>query len=642
MEQAQITSLKFPDNVRLRKEMYLIDPNHCIYEIIDNAVDEYSAGRCDKIEITISETDENEVFPFIIIKDNGGGIPTTMKEDAEGKLRSQLEIALGSLSSSGKYGREGGYTTVTSGLHGVGASCVNAVSEVFIADVYSTNNKYSGIRWCKGVKQNELLNIDEVVTDKTKGTTISFKLDKDLWKNEQFDFDIIKRRLKQLSYLNPGLTIQYTNLNEPHEQEIYIHKDGISEYFKDLTVNKSMLASDAIIINKTVEDEELGPVQISLTFGYSTGYSSETYSFVNNVSTQSGDHVTGFNTGIAKAINTYYKSNDKYKNIIKNLTNEDCREGLVSIISVKVMSPKFEGQSKNSIKMPKIRSIINDVVGDEFKYYLDQHPGYVKLLTDKIEKAIKARVAAKKAREAIRNAKSTLESSLPGKLTACHSKKPEECELFVVEGDSAGGSAVQGRDSKTQAILPIFGKILNTEKARESDVLNNSKLLDLIKALKCGIGKTFDIKKLRYHKIILMADQDSDGGHIDTLWITFFYRHLPEIINNGYLYVALSPLYRITERVGKKEVFHYFFNDEDLNKFKSKNSYKIDYIKGLGELQPSQLWESTMNPETRHIIRVTIDDAEEASKAIETCMGSNVEVRREFIMNNVDFSKVVE
>lgn len=509
MEQAQITSLKFPDNVRLRKEMYLIDPNHCIYEIIDNAVDEYSAGRCNEISVDISKIDENEKFPFIIIKDNGGGIPTTMKEDAEGNMRSQLEIALGSLSSSGKYGREGGYTTVTSGLHGVGASCVNAVSDIFIADVYSTDNKYSAIKWRKGIKESETLNKDCAVTSQTKGTTISFRLDKDLWKDEQFDFDIIKRRLKQLSYLNPGLMIKYLNCNEnTTDHDIYIHKDGIAEYFKDLTANKSMLASDAIIINKTIEDEELGPVQISLTFGYSTGYSSETYSFVNNVSTQSGDHVTGFNTGISKAINSYFKDNDKYKNLIKNLTGEDCREGLISIISVKVMSPKFEGQSKNSIKMPRIRTIVNDVVSNEFKYYLDQHPAFSKLLADKLEKAAKARIASKKAREAIRNAKSTLESSLPGKLMACSSKKPEECELYIVEGDSAAGSAEQGRDSKTQAILPVFGKILNTEKSRENEVLNNGKLLDVIKALKCGIGKNFDIDKIRYHKVILMADAD--------------------------------------------------------------------------------------------------------------------------------------
>lgn len=643
MEQAQITSLKFPDNVRLRKEMYLIDPNHCIYEIIDNAVDEYSAGRCNEISVDISKVDENEKFPFIIIKDNGGGIPTTMKEDAEGNMRSQLEIALGSLSSSGKYGREGGYTTVTSGLHGVGASCVNAVSDIFIADVYSTDNKYSAIKWHKGIKESETLNKDCVVTSQTKGTTISFRLDKDLWKDEQFDFDIIKRRLKQLSYLNPGLMIKYLNCNEnTTDHDIYIHKDGIAEYFKDLTANKSMLASDAIIINKTIEDEELGPVQISLTFGYSTGYSSETYSFVNNVSTQSGDHVTGFNTGISKAINSYFKDNDKYKNLIKNLTGEDCREGLISIISIKVMSPKFEGQSKNSIKMPRIRTIVNDVVSNEFKYYLDQHPAFSKLLADKLEKAVKARIASKKAREAIRNAKSTLESSLPGKLMACSSKKPEECELYIVEGDSAAGSAEQGRDSKTQAILPVFGKILNTEKSRENEVLNNGKLLDVIKALKCGIGKNFDIDKIRYHKVILMADADVDGAHISTLWITFFYRHMPEIIEKGYLYIALSPIYRVTEKAGKKEIHRYFYNDEELAAYKTNNPYHISYIKGLGELQPEQLWESTMNPETRRMVRVKCIDQQEDSEAIEVCMGTDVESRRKFILEKADFTKVVE
>lgn len=430
MSQAEITVLKFPYNVRLRKEMYLINPDHCIYEIIDNAVDEFSAGRCESIAVAVKEYEDQ--FPIVRITDDGGGIPTTLKPDADGVERSQFEIALGSLSSSGKYGREGGYTTVTSGLHGVGASCVNAVSTFFTATTWH-DNLFSQITWEKGlVKERE---IDTKVNEESHGTSITFQLDKELWKDETFNWDIIKRRLQQLSYLNPGLKITFKKSNElPIE---YYHEDGLSEYFTDLTSAKIMLSSDAININKTIEDNELGKVQISSSFGYSNSYSSECYSFVNNVSTQSGDHVTGFNTGISKAVSLYFKDNDKYKNLSKNLTNEDCREGLISIISVKVMNPKFEGQSKASIKMPGIRSIVNDVIAEEFKLYLDQHPTFVKAFADKLEKAIKARVAAKKAREAIRNAKSTLESSLPGKLMACSSKRPEECELYIVEGKSA-------------------------------------------------------------------------------------------------------------------------------------------------------------------------------------------------------------
>lgn len=615
--------------------MYLINPDHCFYEIIDNAVDEYSAGRCTDIDI---EVKEEGPLPAIIITDNGGGIPTSLSKDSDYKDKCQALVALTTLSAGGKMGMDDGYKTATSGLHGVGASCVNAVSEDFRAVIYHDKTR-TNLEFKKGIVTNEEINTP--VEQNIHGTSIYFKLDKELWEGEDYNWDIIKRRLKQLSYLNPGLKIKFTQFQK--EPEIYKHENGIEEYFKDLTQNKNMLDSNSfVIINQIIDNEVLGPVQISSAFSYSDSYSSEIYSFVNNVSTTSGDHVTGFNTGISKAITQFFNESDKYKSLIKNLTTDDCKEGLIGIISIKLREVKFEGQSKNSIKMPQVRTIVNNVISDYFKLYLEQHPIYVKLLADKIEKAIKARVAAKKAREAIRNAKSTLESSLPGKLTSCHSRKPEECEIYIVEGDSAGGTACQGRDSKTQAILPVFGKILNTEKAREADVLNNVKLLDVIKALKCGIGKTFDINKLRYHKVIIMADQDSDGGHISTLWITFFYRHLPEIIKNGYLYIALSPLYRVTEKVGKKEKFHYFFNDEDLSKFKSNNQYKIDYIKGLGELQASQLWDSTMNPETRHIIRVTIDDAEKASQAIETCMGDNVEIRKKFILNNVDFSKVVE
>ena len=638
--QAEITVLKFPHNVRLRKEMYLINPDHCVYEIIDNAVDEFSAGRCTKIKMSVLGSSDENKFPVIMICDNGGGIPTTMKEDAEGVMRSQLEIALGSLSSSGKYGKAGGYTTVTSGLHGVGASCVNAVSEFFVADVYS-NDLYSAISWEKGIKTKEILNEPLKTKSDEKGTHITFQLDRDLWKDEIFNFDIIKRRLKQLSYLNPGLQIEYSNV-DTKEYEFYYHKEGLIEYFKDLTKNKDMLDKEPIMINKVIEDNELGAVTLNIAFGYSNGYTSEEYGFVNNVTTQSGDHVIGFNAGIAKALMSFFELSDKHKNLSKNVTSEDCREGLIALISVKVMSPKFEGQSKASIKMPGIRAIVNKTVSEEFKDYLEKTPSFVKAISDKIEKAIKARVAAKKAREAIRNAKNTLESSLPGKLMACSSKKPEECELYVVEGDSAAGSAEQGRDSKTQAILPVFGKILNTEKSHEADVLNNGKLLDVVKALKCGIGKNFDINKLRYHKIILMADADVDGSHISTLWVTFFYRHMPEIIKNGYLYIALSPIYRVTEKVGKKETHHYFYNDEELNKYSTKNPYHISYIKGLGELQPEQLWESTMNPETRRMVRVNIVDEETDTEAVEVCMGNNVESRKKFILEKADFTKVVE
>lgn len=507
MTDTKITVLRYPEAVRIRKEMYLIDPNHCIYEIIDNSVDEHSAGRCSKISVTVKENDTP--FQTVIISDDGAGIPVAPSSDPDHKGESQMIVAMTTLHAGGKFSsQEGSYTTVTSGLHGVGASCVNAVSESFT--VTSNNGLlYGKAEFNKGILKNS--DFHSLKSDKNNGTTVEFILDSELWKNESYNFEIIKRRLEQLSYLNPGLTITYEYYDKDNNQVEdfeYIAREGLSDYFKAINKSKSLLDSSPISVNKLVEDKGLGNIQISAIFNYSTGYSSEIHGFVNNVSTQSGDHYTGFNAGISKAIVDFLKTNDKYKNLLKNLTNEDCREGLLAIISVKVMEPKFEGQGKNSIKMPEIRSYMNQIIADEFHLYLEQHPNFVKLLLDKLDKAIKARIASKRAREAIRNAKGALDASLPGKLKACSSKKPEESELFLVEGDSAAGSASQGRDARIQAILPVFGKILNTEKTREDEVLKNSKLLDVIKALKCGIGKTFDISKLRYHKVIIMADAD--------------------------------------------------------------------------------------------------------------------------------------
>ena len=639
-DQAQITVLKFPDNVRLRKEMYLIDPNHCIYEIVDNAVDEYAAGRCKNITVKVSEYDDEETK--IIVSDDGGGIPTSPSKDPDHKGKCQAEVALGTLSSSGKYGTEDGYKTATSGLHGVGASCVNAVSKLFTAQILH-NKMVTNLHYEKGILKHKEVNCP---TDSNEhGTSITFMLDRDLWKSEQYNFDIVRRRLQQLTYLNPGLTIKWVKEknNVLVEDVTNYNENGLQAYYQNLTSAKLMLVNEPIIVNKTVKNDEVGDIQINVAFGYSQGYTGESYSFVNNVTTQSGDHVVGFNTGVVKAIQNYLSANDKYKNLNKNLTSDDCKEGLVTLISVKVMAPKFEGQSKSSIKMPEVRSAMYNTVLEEMKLYLDQHPQFVKALTEKLEKAAKARIAAKRARESIRNAKNTLAADAPAKLAACSSKKPAECEIYLVEGDSAAGSAVQGRDSRIQAILPVFGKILNSEKSREDEVITNSKLLEVIKALRCGIGKSFDIDKLRYDKIIIMADADVDGRHIATLWITFFYRYMPEIVKNGHLYIAVSPLYRITEKVGKKENYHYFYSDEELEEFKNncKNTFYLDYIKGLGELQPQQLWESTMDPENRRIIQIVEGETENDSRAIEVCMGDNVDIRRQFILTNANFEKVV-
>ena len=638
-EQAEITLLRFPENVRIRKEMYLIDPNHCIFEIVDNAVDEFNSGYAKHINLTVTKV-EGQEFPTITVWDDGRGIPTKLSNDPDHLNETQAEVALGNLTAGGKFGKESGYKTITSGLHGVGASCVNATSSIFNAKIYHEGTQTT-LNYAKGILQNKA--IEEPIKNKRlHGTEITFVLDETLWKGESFALEVIKNRLKQLSYLNPGLSLTY---KDEAVEETYLHENGLEDYYEHLTKGKTMLGTKdlkPIEITRSVEDAEVGKIELNVIFGYTTGFSADVYGFVNSVATTGGDHYTGFNMGIAKAITNFYTADGQYKTLLKNLNNEDCREGLIAILSVKVMYPKFEGQSKSSIKMPQVRSAINSVVQDEFKTYLDEHPSFVKLLAEKLAKASKARLAAKRARDVARGEKGSLDSSLPGKLAACSSKKPEECSLYIVEGDSAAGSAIQGRDSKTQAILPVFGKILNTEKSREDEVIKNGKLLDVVKALKCGIGKEFNIDKIRYHKIIIMADADVDGFHISTLWITFFYRHMPEIVRRGYLYIALSPIYRVTEYVGKKEVNHYFFDDEEFSKFKTKNKYHVSYIKGLGELQPKQLWESTMDPDKRRLIRVTVNDAELASDAINMCMGDDVGIRRDFIMDKADFEKVVD
>lgn len=633
----EITLLRFPENVRKRKEMYLIDCNHCNQEIIDNAVDEFNAGFATTIIMEVKKSPEGQ-FEEITITDDGRGIPTAPSNDPDHIGETQAEVALGNLTAGGKFGGESGYKTITSGLHGVGASCVNATSSMFTA-VIEHNGTRTELCYEKGILVSK--EIEKPVRDKkVHGTKITYRLDETLWTDDVFDFAKIRRRLKQLTYLNAGLKIIYKDDSLTEE---YFHPEGLSDYFKDISSGKVLFDPEPIRISKVVVDEKVGNIGIDIVFGYTTGYSTEIFSYVNSVSTPNGgDHYAGFTAGILKAVNTFFAQDKKYEKLMKNISAEDTREGIYGIISVKVMSPRFEGQSKASIKMSEVRAAVNSVVVSDFGLYLECHPSFVKQLADKMEKAYKSRQAAKRARDAARGVKSALEVSLPGKLAACSSKKPEECSLYIVEGDSAAGSAIQGRDSKTQAILPVFGKILNTEKCRPEEAVTNGKILDVVKAMRTGIGKDFDIRKLRYHKIIIMADQDVDGFHISTLWITFFYRFMPEIIHEGHLYIQLSPLYRVTEYVGKKEVDHYFFSDEELAKFKTKNKIHTSYIKGLGELQPKQLWESTMDPSARRLIRVTAEDAELAGNAVSRCMGDDIDARKRFIQENADFGKILD
>ena len=630
-QQAQVTFKDYPENVRKRKEMYLPNIDYMLYEIIDNAVDEASAGNCNTIAITVFDN-------VVKISDDGSGIPITIPKDDKTRNKfpglSQAEIAFTTLHAGGKFGDKNGYQTATGGLHGVGASCVNALSENMKLSSYSKGKKHS-VLFSRGII-TEKLHLENDSVDRT-GTDVTFVADPKIWGNEKYDLVKINKRLKQLAYLNAGVVF-YVHFEAEDKsgisvkiKEEYCFEDGIKAYMEEKLKYKKILSP---ILNKTVtiNDEELGTIELSLATTYTDTYSSDINSFVNNISTENGgDHEAGFKMGINEAIKQYIFNNNK--NIIFEAS--DVREGLTSIISLKVKEPRFEGQSKSKINMPKIKTITKGIVHELFYNFLDHNPNEATIILNKIENAAKARLAAKKARDNIRKSKNLIDSGLPGKLADCSEKNPELCEVYIVEGDSAGGSAKQARNRKTQAILPIFGKVLNTERAKLNDVVNNEKLKDLLKAIKTGIGPEFDIERLRYHKIILMSDADVDGEHIMTLYLTFFYRYLRPLIEEGHLYLACPPLYKVSK--GKK--VDYLYSDKELEAY-DKEGISIQRYKGLGEMNPNQLWDTTMNPDTRKIIQINIEDVDLAEEMLVTCMGEKVEPRRKFIEENALYAKI--
>lgn len=567
VDEVKISTLEFPENVRLRKEMYLMNPNHCVEEIIDNSVDEYLAGYCKNISITCNpDTD------MIIVSDDGRGIPVGPSTDPKFKGKSQLLQAMGSLHSGGKFAnnREGSYKSITGGLNGVGASCVNAVSEYFKAQVFKEGYEYS-IIFSKGILTEDFKK-HEIDNKKKHGTTISFILDKTIWKDDVIDYTKLKNRVQQIAYLNPTLTLTYKYGDS--ETITYHYPEGLHTYLEVLAPSDKRLCNDIILHKK-----ENG-IEVDLGFTYTKSYQSEYFTFVNNVETsRAGDHLAGFKTGIHKAIVQYYKDN-KLKEP-NNMTQDDCLEGIVAIIAVKVKDPKFEGQGKTAIRMPELRSLVSQVTCNAYYEYLSKNPKITKIILEKISQAMNARIAARKARQAVRDQKSIMKSiSLPGKLKSCSSRDPRKSEIFLVEGDSAAGSATQARDAKIQAILSVFGKVKNVQKDKDDKVaLNSVKLLDIIKALGTDVGKNFNIDKLRYHKIIVMADSDADGGHIACLLITFFYRYLRPIIDNGYLYIAQSPLFSIRDKKGR--LIRYVFTQAEMNKTKIPEGCNVFRYKGL-------------------------------------------------------------
>ncbi len=613
--------------VRKRPGMYIGTTgerglHHLVWEIVDNAVDEALAGFCDDIEIVIN-TDES-----VTVKDDGRGIPTGIHPKTG---ISTVETIFTILHAGGKFG--GGGYKVSGGLHGVGASVVNALSEWMEVRVYKNGNVYFQRYEHGGHPIEPLKIIDQCSKDRT-GTTVTFKPDPEIFTETTiFNYEILRNRLQELAFLNRGLRILLFDEREDEVKDEFLYEGGISEYVKMLNETKTPIHPTIIDINGKEND-----ISLEVALQYNESYTSSIYSFVNNITTpEGGTHEDGVRMALTRVLNKYALSNKLLKENDEPLTGEDVREGITMIISCKHPNPQFEGQTKTKLGNAEVRGIANRIFAESFERFLLEHPDEAKVIVEKATTAARARVAAKRARELTRR-KSALEiSSLPGKLTDCSSKDASICELFIVEGDSAGGSAVSGRDSKTQAILPLRGKILNVEKARLDRVLGNEEIRSLITALGTGIGEEFNIDKLRYNKIIIMADADVDGAHISTLLLTFFYRFFKPLIEQGHVFIAQPPLYKVV--TGKTA--HYVLNDTELEEYLAKlpenSKREISRNKGLGEMDPEELCDTTMDPRYRSLIRVNIEDAIYADQTFQILMGEDVEPRKKFIEENAGY-----
>ena len=621
--QAQIDELPFPECVRLRRGMYISNLNQMVTEIVDNSVDEHFSGFCDTIATVV-------IDGVITVQDNGRGIPCTPSPKRPDVT--QVELAFTTLHAGGKFGKAGGYGKKTSGMHGVGGSCVQALSENMSIEVTYHGSKYL-TEFSKGFI-TEKTHVTETGLDQSlHGTSVTFKPDYNIWKDsDPLNITALKRRLRQIAYLNPGLTMyMYVDNDNSKFEETFIYVEGIKTYVEELTARKTRI-SDAISLNQTIDD-----IDIQVAMAYTDSYSDELYTFCNNMATvDNGDHLTGFIMGLNEAIKEYMA---QYK-IEFELKSEDIKEGLIGVVSVRVADPIFEGQAKTKLRMTSVRTAVKKATTEMVLDYLDKNPKTAKLILDKIQQASEARRAAQKARQQQRNKKSVKDGTAL-KLADCSSKDPEKTELFIVEGDSAGGSAKQGRDRNFQAILPVFGKIMNTEKQTFEKVYHNSKLAEFNKAVKVDLGNECKAEDCRYHKIIIMADADVDGAHITCLWITYLYRYMRPLIENGYLYIACPPLYKITKKNGKKVNIVYAYSDEEKDALVEQlGEVGIQRFKGLGEMNSDQLWETTMNPDTRKLIQVSIEDAEECESALLLCMSDDSKMRKEWIMENSIYAEV--
>jgi DNA gyrase subunit B len=620
----QIQVLEGLEPVRIRPGMYIGSTgesglHQLVYEIVDNSIDEAMAGCCDTINVVINEDNS------VIVTDNGSGIPVE-KHPKTGK--STLETVLTVLHAGGKFNNDA--YKVSGGLHGVGSSVVNALSTWLIAEVNRDGNIYRQ-KYERGIAVTEL---EIVGKSEHTGTTISFLADDTVFDEVIFNYDIIKKRLREMAFLNKGIKISLEDKRQ-NLNDVFHYEGGISEFVQYLNSKKDVL-HDEIIYSEGKRDK----VIVEIAMQYTDAYSESVYSFANNINTaEGGTHLIGFKTALTRVMNDYAK---KYNLIKENdiaITGEDIREGITAILSIKIPNPQFEGQTKTKLGNSEVRGIVDSVTGEGLYSYCEENPKVARLIIEKTLRAARARDAARKARELARRKNALDSMSLPGKLADCSERDPMLCELYIVEGNSAGGSAKGGRDRRTQAILPLRGKILNVEKSRLDKMLGNEEIRNMITAFGCGIGEEFNLEKLRYGKIIIMTDADVDGAHIRTLLLTFFYRYMRPLVDGGHVYAAQPPLYKVK----KGKVERYVYSENELNNILDElgrdGKYDIQRYKGLGEMNPDQLWETTMNPEHRVLLKIEVDDAINADEVFTTLMGEKVAPRREFIEQNAKYVK---
>jgi len=628
----QIQVLEGLEAVRKRPGMYIGSTSvrglhHMVYEIVDNGVDEALAGYCTEINVVI------EPGNIIAVQDNGRGIPVEIHPKTK---ISTAETVYTVLHAGGKFGGDSGYK-VSGGLHGVGASVVNALSTWTEVTIERDGGIYK-MSFEKGKTVNKLEKIGE---SKKTGTLVRFLADDTIFESLDYEYEVLEKRLREIAFLTKGLkiTIEDQRDEEDIKKAEFCYEGGLNSFVEFLNKKKEKIHNNPIYIEKK------GEIPVEIAIQYTTSYSENIYTFVNNINTvEGGTHLEGFKRSLTKVFNDYARSHNILKDKDSNLQGEDIREGITAVVSVKVKEPQFEGQTKTKLGNSEVTGVVQSMVNDALASFLEENPNIAKAILEKCVSASRAREAARKARELVRKKNSMETSTLPGKLADCSSKNPDECEVYIVEGDSAGGSAKQGRDRKFQAILPLWGKMLNVEKARADKIYGNDKLNPVILAVGAGIGSDFDITKIRYGKVIIMADADVDGAHIRTLLLTFFFRYMRPLIENGNVYLAQPPLYKLSKK-GMEDI--YCYTDEDLvkayedleKKGITREQLGLQRYKGLGEMNPEQLWETTMNPDTRILVKVTMDDAIKADETFSLLMGDEVEPRREFIQKNAKYVK---